>query len=55
MNPEELKETGKRRVRKGVAKGTRQSLRKTGERSAAGVVGELASDLTLGLYKRPRR
>lgn len=40
---------------KGVAKGTVKGLGKLGKDAAAGVVGELASILTLGLYRRPRR
>ena len=40
---------------KGVAKGTAKGLGKLARGTAVGVVSELASIFTLGLYKPPRR
>jgi hypothetical protein len=40
---------------KGVAKGTARGLGKLGRGVVKGVVGELASIFTLGIYRRPRR
>lgn len=40
---------------KDVAKGAAKGLGKLAKGAAVGVVGELASILTLGLFKRPRR
>jgi len=40
---------------KKVAKGAAKGLGRLARDTAFGVVGELASILTLGLYKRPRR
>jgi hypothetical protein len=45
----------KRSFAKEVAKGTAKGLGKLGTGAVKGVVGELASILTLGLYRRPRR
>lgn len=45
----------KRSFAKDVAKGAAKGLGKLGTGAVKGVVGELASILTLGLYRRLRR
>ena len=47
--------TKKKGFVKDVAKGTAKGLGKLTRDAATGVVGELASILTLGLFRRPRR
>jgi hypothetical protein len=55
MKPKRTTRRGKPSFVKDVAKGTAKGLGKLATGAAAGVVGELASILTLGLYRRPRR
>src|SRR5438445_9886888 len=45
----------KRSFAKDVAKGTAKGLSKLASDTAVGVVGELASILTLGIFRSPRR
>jgi hypothetical protein len=49
------RKTARRSFSKKVAKGTAKGLGKLAKGAVSGIVGELASILTLGLYRRPRR